>query len=218
MNPILRRCSAVVLAALALSACATPEPVRDLASKTAANVTQVGGHLKALGDTAESIARARARNVARLKATVGEVRSRHSLDIALIKKTGDAASLTKKNDILAWMTEARAAARGMTVEEFEKAQEEGAVDPVSAEVRKVMDSLESLDPKTQTLDQVGKTLAALSQKDDVKARARFLVGYVKEVRAGVDEKQKAAAEAAMAAKSTAENATNAAAAAADAER
>lgn len=206
MTQTLRNRSAVVLTTLALVACGTPEPVRDLATKTAANVTQVGTHLKTLGAAAEGVASARARNVARLKAEVREVRKRHTLDIALIKKTGDAQSLTLKREIIEWMTEARAAARGMTVEEFNAAPKKGSVDLVSADIKAVMDSLKSLDPKTKALGQVGKVLAALATEDDIKARAKFLFGYVKEVRAEIDKKEKAAAAAAKEAKSKAKKA------------
>ena len=206
MNQILKTCSTLFIATIALTACGTPGPVRDLASRTAANVSQVGTHLKTLSATTNGVAAARARNVARLKATVREVRRRHTLDIALTKKTGDSDSLTFKAELVEWMTEARAAARGMTVAEFKKAPKVGSVDLVSDDIKAVMDSLESLDPKTKALVQVAKTLAALSKKDDVKARARFLIGYVKEVRAAIDEREKAAAAAAKASKSTAENA------------
>ena len=211
MKRTLKVRSAAILVAFALSACATPEPVRDLANKTAANVTQVGSHLKALSATSESVARARARNVARLKATVREVRKRHTLDIALIKISGDTESITRVGEIMAWMTEARAAARGMTVAEFEEAPKEDAVDPVSADVKTVMVSLESLDSKTTALGQFGKTLAALSNRDDLKARAKFLIGYVQEVRAEVDNKREPAAAAAEAAKTTAAGAASGAA-------
>ena len=133
------------------------------------------------------------------------------LDIALTKKSGDTASLARKTELLDWMTEARAAARGMTVEEFKKAPKEGSVDLVSADIDAVMKSLQSLKPKIDALTQVGSTLAALSKKDDIKARATFLVGYVKQVRAEIDKKEKAAAAAAAAAKATAGGAAAAAA-------
>ncbi len=206
MNQILKTSTTLVLATFALAACGTPGPVRDLASRTAANVSQVSTHLKALSASTKGVASARARNVARLKATVREVRRRHTLDIALTKKAGDGGSLALKDEIVAWMTEARAAARGMTVAEFKKAPKVGSVDRVSDDIKEVMDSLESLDPKTKALVQVAKTLAALSKKDDLKARAKFLIGYVKEIRAEMDEKEKAADAAAKSAKSTAENA------------
>lgn len=204
------RARKVVLAAMVtavLSACGTPQPVRDLATRTAANVTQVGSHLKSLDTASDNVAEARAANVARLKDTVRDVRGRHSLDIALIKKSGDASSLTLKNDIADWLIEARAAAHGMTVQEF-RAQEEGeAIDPFAADIKAIMDSLENLDTKSAELREVGKMLAALSKEDDLEARVSFLAAYVKEVRREVEEKQAAAEESAAAAKSGARTAS-----------
>ncbi len=45
MNQILKTSTTLVLATFALAACGTPGPVRDLASRTAANVSQVSTHL-----------------------------------------------------------------------------------------------------------------------------------------------------------------------------
>ena len=200
---------AAVLAA-ALSACSTPEPVRDLATRTAANVTQVGSHLQNLDTASDNVAEARATNVARLKDTVREVRGRHSLDIALIKKSGDASSLTLKNEIADWIIEARAAAHGMTVKEFEAQQEREAIDPFAADIKAIMDSLENLDTKSAELREVGKLLAELSKEDDLEARVHFLAAYVKEVRREVEEKQVAAEAAAATAKSGARTASRSA--------
>jgi len=198
----------LLLAAVAvgLAACETPEPVRKLASRTAANVSQVSTHLETLKTASNSVATARVRNAAQLKSSVNDVRKRHTLDIALIKKAGDTKGLQLKKDIEEWMLEARAIARGMTLDEFKKAPDARRVDLVGAELERVTAELESFDTKKKALNDVAKTLAALSKKDDPKARIRFLIGYVKEVRDEVKEKQDEAKKAAESATKNAETA------------
>jgi hypothetical protein len=203
-----RALSAVLAAAvsLAVAACGTPEPVRDLATRTAANAGQVGNQLRDLNATSQSVADARATNLAQLKSTVRDVRGRHSLDIALIRQTGDANSLSLKDNIAKWIVEARAAAHNMTVSEFEAWQKTVPVDAFSADVKAIMNNLANLDTKAKELREVGKVLAELSKEDDPQARVQFLVAYVKEVRKEVDAKQAAAEAAARAAKSTSRDA------------
>lgn len=196
--------------ALGLAACGTPEPVRELASRTAANTAQVGNQLNNLNAASQTVAEARATNVARLKSTVREVRERHSLDLALTKKSGDSSSISVKNELETWILEARAAAHAMTVDEFKAWQRTAPVDSFSADVKAIMDSLATLDTKSEQLKEVGKMLADLSEEDDLKARVQFLVAYVKEVHKEVEEKQAAAEEAAKKAKSAAMNAGDAA--------
>ncbi len=202
-----RKLTASIVLAVTLGACGTPEPVRELATRTAANTSQVGSQLKKLDAASENVALARATNVARLKDTVRDVRGRHTLDIALTKKSGDSRSLAQKDEIAQWIVEARAAAHGMTVQEFKARQGREPVDPFSADIEAIMAGLETLDTKATELSEVSKTLAELSKEDDLKARTQFLIEYVKTVRKEVEEKEAAAAKSAEAAKSTAKNAS-----------
>jgi hypothetical protein len=206
MRPALSCAVLASVIALSLSACSTPKPVRDLATRTAANSAQVAAQLKNLNTASENVAHARATNVALLMKTVRDIRERHSLDIALTKKSGDGSNLKLKEEIAAWIVEARAAAHAMTVEEFKAWQAKAPVDSFSADIKTILSSLESLDTKSQELTEVGKVLAELSKEEDLKARAQFLVGYAKQVYAEVEEKRKVAEESADAAKSTVENA------------
>jgi hypothetical protein len=208
VNQNLNKICLLVFATFGLNACGTPASVNDLATRTAANVSQVGTHLQNLSRTAEWIATARARNIANLKATVREVEKRHTLDIALIEQTGDRGLLTEKDRLAEWMTKARAAARGMTVAEFKNAPKSGSINQFSDDIKEVTNSLESLDAKTAALNQVAKKLAALSKKDDTEARARYLISYVKEIRTSIEEKREVAATAAEASKSAAETAAS----------
>lgn len=202
------RWTVVAVVAVGLCACGTPEAVRELATKTAANVSLVGSSLDNVGSSAVEVAAARARNVARLKETIREVRGRHSLDIVLANTTGDAKAVASKDKIRAWMVEARSAARGMTVEEFKKAGENEAVDQYSADVEAIMAELETLDTKVKALQRVSKTLAKLSKKEDVAQQIKFLVKYAKTVRKELDEKEEAADKSAGSAKSKADGAAD----------
>jgi len=183
--------SAVVLT---LSACSTPQPVLELAEKTAINVSIVNSHLKNLAADNNNLSLARSQNIAHLKEAVREIQKRHALDMALTEKT-DPQSITKKQELATWLTQIRAAARNMTVQQFDNRSETQDVDPFSADVQDIMGSLQSYKPDSEKLAKTAEILATLSKEDSVSGRLKFMQAYIKEVKADIDKNKKDANQA-----------------------
>lgn len=208
MNRNFETCTIAVLVILAFAACDKSDSAGDLASRTAVSIAQASTYLQTLSAAAEDTASTRARHVARLKAQVRAVRNRHGLDIALMRRTGDATNLDHKDAILQWVIEARATAHGMSVEEFTTATREGSFDLISTNIKAVMDDLENLDHKTQGLIQVANSLVELSKKDDVNAQARYLFLHLSEIRLELDARMIESRAMAKRAKANADDATS----------
>lgn len=196
----MRRIAVTALGAIigiALVGCSTPERVRDLAEKTAANTSSVAIQLNELASDYRKIAELRARNVARLNARNREVRGRYDLDLALITEAGDSASTTRQRDLETWIKK---------VEGFFKS----AADAEDQEVKALLAAQTKLDTKSKELLKVAKALAKLAKEDDLKTRAAFLAGYIKEVAKEAKQKREASKKAATAAAKTSKKALGAA--------
>ena len=77
------------LTAVGLAGCGTPEPVRELSEKTAANVIFVSEQLKQLERESREVAALRAANIARLHRVNEEFRAEYDFDRTLSEKVGD---------------------------------------------------------------------------------------------------------------------------------
>jgi hypothetical protein len=184
---------AAALVALALAACSTPETVRDLAEKTAANTAFVSRQLTDLSADNLHIAELRARNIARLNQANRQVQARHAFDLLLIEKTESSAILSTQKDLQAWNDKVQDV---LTV----------AADAEEKEVKILLAAQTRMDDKSTELNAVAKALARLAEEDDLKTRAAFIAGYVKEVGSLVKEARKTSEKSADNAASGAENA------------
>ncbi len=163
----------VLLAGL-LTACGTPQEVRDLADRTAANVGTISAHLQQLGQNSEEIAVLRADNISRLHAINTEMRARYQYDVELTRKAGGGDNLELIDQIKAW---------GDKVKQiFDKAK-----DAEAEHKEAVLATQTKLDTKSKALAEVAQALAALAQEDKPADRLRFLRGYAKDLKKELDK-------------------------------
>lgn len=189
MRPdLLRRIAACALAVV-LGACASvPEPVNQLAERTGANAGVLGVQLAKLSRESKEIAEMRAQTIARLHAVNAELRAHYNLDVALSRKAGQAGDLELIDVMKEWHKEVEEIFRG--VDEAEAARK-----------AEILSHITSLDTKADALRAVADRLARIAEVEKPEDRARFLAGFVKEVRADVNrelEKDDAAANSAKA--------------------
>ena len=173
---------------LALGACATPEPVLDLAEKTAANTAFVSVTLQGIAKQSRRIAELRAANIARLHAVNADLRSRHNLDVALTEKSGDSAASSLVSEIEAWSKKVAEIQAAAVVDESKFVQE-------------VLASRAELEARSKELAAVGKLLADLAKKESFKDRVKFLKGFVRDVAKEVEPRTKDGEKAAKSAAS-----------------
>lgn len=176
----------VVLAGL-LTACGTPQQVRDLADRTAANVGTISAHLQQLGQNSEEIAVLRADNISRLHAINTEMQARYEYDIELTRKAGREGNLALIDQIKAW--------RNKVKEIFAKAK--GAE---AQHKETVLATQTTLDNKSKSLAEVAQALAALAKEDRPADRVRFLTGYARDLKNELDKALEADDASAKAAK------------------
>ena len=171
-----------------LTACGTPQEVRDLADRTAANVGTISAHLQRLGQNSKEIAVLRADNISRLHAINSEMQARYEYDIELTKKAGRGDNLTLIDQIKAW---------GEKVKKiFAKAE-----DMEAKHKEKILATQTKLENKSKSLAEVAQALAALAKEDKVADRLRFLKGYAKDLKKELDKSLEADNKSAEAAKS-----------------
>lgn len=158
----------IVLACIAVAGCATPQPVLDLAGKTSANVGIVSTRLHQLSEESNRLYAARADNISRLQAGNTTARANLAYDIALTTKSGESADVALMKDLETWV--------GSIDEIFAKAAEEE---------KKRRDTLlagqTAIDTKSQALQKVAETLAALAREESAADRVRLLQKFAKEV-------------------------------------
>jgi len=155
---------------LSVAACGTPEPVRETAEKTAANVIFVSAQLKQLERESREVAALRAANIARLHRVNEEFRAAYNFDRALSEKVGDS---NKLSELKSWSEK---------VEQFHKDLEE-----IEQKKRQQIEAARTkLADRSKELALVAEKLAVLAEEDSFKDRAKFLAGFIKDVGKEVD--------------------------------
>ena len=159
----------ILVACVVAVGCATPQPVLDLAGKTSANVGIVSTRLRQLSDESNRLYTRRADNISRMEASNTTYRANLAYDTALTKKVGDQGDIELVADLKAWVKE---------VDEIFTAAAE--------EEKKRRDALlagqTTIDTKSQALQKVAETLAALAREESAADRVRLLQKFVVEVR------------------------------------
>jgi len=158
-----------LLACVALAGCATPAPVLDLAGKTSANVGVVSTRLRQLSDEDNRLYASRAENISRMQASNTTARANLAYDIALTTKSGDADDVALMADMRAWV------------------QQIDQIFTAAAEAEKkrrdaLLAGQTTIDTKSQALQKVAETLAALAREQSVADRVRLLRAFASEVR------------------------------------
>ena len=170
-----------------VTACGTPEEVKDLAGKTAANTAFVGTALRELSQNSRAVAELRAASIARLKAATIEVRSRVELHRALNNESGNSAVDSRVQQLNKWSAA------------VDKIFAAGEVDEKTLATGILATRTEHED-RSKALVKIAKILAELAKEDSFKDRAKFFSTYVrtvsKEVKTKREESKKSAGEAA----------------------
>jgi hypothetical protein len=152
-----------------LAGCATPQPVLDLAEKTSANVAVVSTRLRQISDESERLYAMRADNIARLRATNATARANLAYDTALTRKVGEQADVEMVADLQTWVKE---------VDDIFAA----AADVEKQSREALLGRRLAIDTKSQALQKVAETLAALANKETFDERVRLLANFAAEVR------------------------------------
>jgi hypothetical protein len=153
---------------LVLSACATEQPVRNLAERTAANAGVISAQLKRLNHESSEVAELRATNIATLHAANAQLRANYNYDMALTKRSGGQSNLNLINLLETW---------GKEIDEIFKVAENAEKERKAA----ILSTQRALDPKSESLAQVAQALATLAKEESSEDRARFLAGYARQL-------------------------------------
>jgi hypothetical protein len=156
-----------------LSACATGRAPQRLAETTAANVGVVGSHLQRLARDSRELADQRAANIAALHAANARGRAAYNYDLALTKRSGGAPNLQLIQQVEAW---------GKEVDAIFAAADNAEKERKDA----VLATQTALDTKSASLVQIAEALATLARDESATERARFLTGYVGQLRKEID--------------------------------
>ena len=163
------RTACIVSIGLLVTGCATPPSVHELADKTSANVGIVSARLRQLAEESNRLYATRADNIARLDGANATARANLAYDLALTRKIGQQADVNLIKDIKAWMGEIDQIAAGTA--DAEKQRRES-----------LLASQAKIDPKSQALQKVAETLAALASEESVAERVKLLQKFAVEVR------------------------------------
>jgi len=161
---------------LALPACATPGPVRDLTEKTGANVSFVSTQLGRLAQDSRRLAEGRATNVAGLHAQTTGLKLSIEADEQILDKV-HSARLTRLRELRVF------------AERILQSYAESAKAGTERRAR-VVAGQQALGAPGKQLATVAGGLAALAREDEPRARLEFLAGFVGTVVKEVEERQK----------------------------
>ena len=156
-----------------LSACATPQPVRNLAERTATNAGVLSAQLNRLAQESGQLAELRAANIARLHAANTALRVSYNYDLALTKKSGAQTNLDLIPQLEAWLKE---------VDGIFKASDDAEKERKAA----ILATQTKLDTKSAGLGEIAQALATLAKEESVPQRASFLAGFAKELKEEID--------------------------------
>ncbi len=165
--------SACALCLFFLSACSTPQPVRDLAERTAANVGVINRQLAALDQESRQLAELRAANISRLHAANTALRASYNYDTALAKKSGAQTGLDLIPKLEEWLKDVNEIFKAAYGAEKERKEA-------------ILATQTKLDTKSAALSEIAQTLATLAKKESVAQRASFLAGYAENLCKEID--------------------------------
>ncbi len=151
----------IVSALAALTGCASPAPVLDLADKTSANVGIVSARLRELAAESDGLYQSRVDNISRLAAVNVRSRAELAYDEALTKRVGGQGDLDTAGDLKAWKQQVDQIFAGAAQAEKERREE-------------LLGKQVKLDVKSQALAQVADALATLAKKESFADRAKAL--------------------------------------------
>jgi hypothetical protein len=160
-----------------LSACATQQPVRDLAERTATNAGVISAQLNRLAQESDQLADLRAANIAQLHAANTALRANYNYDVALTKKSGAQTNLDLIPQMEAWQKE---------VDGIFKAADDAEKERKVA----ILATQTKLDMKSEALTAIAQTLATLAKEESVAQRASFLAGFAKQLAEETDTQLK----------------------------
>ena len=177
MSTILYRAVLLVCATAWLTACTTPQAVRDLAENTAANIGVLSAQVARVGQESRQLAQVRSANIAQLHAANARLRASFNYDVELTKKAGGASNLKLIDVIKQWDDKVTAIF--------------AAADKAKAERKKtILASQTKVDSKSQALAKIASSLAGLAKEGSTKDRVRFLVGFSKQLKKELDRQLK----------------------------
>ena len=156
-----------------LTACTTPQAVRELAEKTAANIGVLSTQVARVGQESRKLTQIRSANIAQLHAANARLRASYNYDVELTKKAGGASNLKLIDSIDQWAAKVTAIFAAADSAEAERKLE-------------IIASHSKLDTKSQTLAEIASSLAGLAKKESANDRVRFLVGFSKQLKVEVD--------------------------------
>lgn len=167
---------------LALSACGTPQPVRDLADKTGATTSVLSSQMVRRAQDNADLATLRATNAARLHSVAVEEEAKLNVLKEALTQSGESNVVTLYN----------------TLDTFSKkvaTDYEAAENAESTRQQLILSTQKPLTTSASDMAAVAKDLSALAKADDPESRLGFLVGYIQDVGTQVAEREKAAKEA-----------------------
>ena len=174
MSSVRYRLALFVCAVAWLTACTTPQPVRDLAENTAANIGVLSAQVARVGQESRQLAEVRSANIAQLHAANAKLRASYNYDLELTKRAGGSSSLTLIDAIKQW--DAKVTAIFAAADNAEAKRKEA-----------ILASYLKLDSKSQALAEIASSLAALAREQSAKDRGRFLLGFAKQLKKEVDK-------------------------------
>jgi hypothetical protein len=203
MPPLLRRCGLPCGLLLALAGCGTPQPVRDLASVSAANVSVVSSQLQGFSRSSEQVAAARAKAMVELDRQVTAARKELALKRLALEKAGQSAKVAKIDELADLLAD------------LQKVEQEGLKGgkPLDEELmRRFSENRNELLAPVEPLTASAKALSDLASDDDFDEKVRFYAAFIQsvaeDITAAKAEQDKASADAMKAiSKTSASNAS-----------
>jgi hypothetical protein len=147
----------------------TPEPVLQLAERTGANAGILSVELAKAARDSREVTEARAATIARLHGVNTELRAHYDFDVLLTRRSGQGADLETIKTLEEWHKQADALFKGVG-------------EAASARKAEIVGKALALDTKSEALKSVAGRLARLAEADKPEDRARFLAGFIKQVR------------------------------------
>lgn len=182
---------AMLILPVAVTGCATPPAVRQLAERTGGNVSLINTQLQMLVRESRRIAEVRAANVGRLQADVSEVKLRYDIDVEVMQRTGEGERISQAKELREF------------VEKLVKLQDDAARAAREREAR-VIARYQALAIPSKQLNEITSELVILGKDEDVTARVKFISAYAESVAAEVKARQKQKEQASNTAKAEAE--------------
>lgn len=173
MSSLFRACGLPCgLLFLGLAGCGTPQPVRDLASVSAANVSVVSSQLQGFSQSSEDVAAARAKAMVELDRAVTAARKELALKRLALKKAGQSAKVDKIDELKTLL------------DDLHTVESEGLKDgkPLDEElIRRFSENRNQLLAPVEPLTASAKALSDLASDDDFDEKVHFYAAFIQSV-------------------------------------